>query len=60
MSIYYSNPKNILNQLHKSDEWNSQRIFGGGGGGGEGVKGWGNGAKLYQETSCFDTNLREW
>ena len=32
----------------------------GGGGGGVGVKGWGNGAKLYQETSCFDTNLREW
>ena len=59
MSIYYSNPKNILNQLHKSDEWNSQRIFGGGGGG-VGVKGWGNGAKLYQKTSCFDTNLREW
>ena len=55
MLIYYSNPKHILNQLHKSDEWNSQRIFGGGG-----VKGWGNGAKLYQETSCFDTNLREW
>ena len=56
MLIYYSNPKHILNQLHKSDEWNSHRILEGGGG----VRGWGNGAKLYQETSCFDTNLREW
>ena len=58
MLIYYSNLKHILNQLHKSDEWNSQRILEVGGGGGKG--GWGNGAKLYKETSCFDTNLREW
>ena len=58
MSIYYSNPKTFLINYTKVMSGILRGYLGGGGG--VGVKGWGNGAKLYQETSCFDTNLREW